>query len=56
MIKWLPFLVLAGLLGGCAVYIALNESFANWQALWLVAVFLALAVSLVWQRGGPAPA
>lgn len=46
----------AVLLAGCAVYIALNESFANWQALWLVAVFLTLAVILMWRRGGPAPA
>jgi glucan 1,3-beta-glucosidase len=46
----------AMLLGGCAVYIALNEGFANWQALWLAGAFLVLAVTLVWRRGGPAPA
>ena len=27
-------------------YIVLNESFANWQSLWLCAALLALAVSL----------
>ena len=31
-------------------YIALNESFANWQSLWLCAVLLTLAVSLVQVR------
>jgi glucan 1,3-beta-glucosidase len=31
-------------------YIAINESFANWQALWLCAALLALAVSLVQVR------
>jgi glucan 1,3-beta-glucosidase len=54
--RGLAEIAFALLLGGCAAYIALNETFANWQALWLVAVFLALAVSLVWRRGGPAPA
>jgi exo-beta-1,3-glucanase (GH17 family) len=31
-------------------YIALNESFANWQSLWICAVLLALAVSLAQVR------
>ena len=31
----------------CAVYIVLNETFANWQALWFCAGLLALAVSLL---------
>jgi hypothetical protein len=31
-------------------YIVLNESFANWQSLWLCAALAALAVSLVQVR------
>src|SRR5262249_43502410 len=37
----------AGLLAGSAVYIALNETFANWQAVWLAAVFAAMAITLL---------
>jgi len=33
-------------LAGSAVYIVLNEGFANWQALWLGAVLIVLAVTL----------
>jgi glucan 1,3-beta-glucosidase len=33
-------------LAGSAVYIVLNESFANWQALWFGAVLVVLAVTL----------
>jgi hypothetical protein len=36
----------AALLAGSAVYIVLNESFANWQSLWLCSVFVALALTL----------
>ena len=36
----------AALLAGSAVYILFDESFANWQALWLCAVFVALAFTL----------
>ncbi len=35
------------------VYIAFNESFANWQALWVCAVFALLALTL-WRVRGPA--
>jgi glucan 1,3-beta-glucosidase len=45
--------VFAGLLAGCAVYIALNESFANWQAVWLAAVLAAMAVTLLRVRDAP---
>jgi exo-beta-1,3-glucanase (GH17 family) len=38
--------VAAALLAGSAIYIAFDESFANWQALWLCAVFLGLALTL----------
>src|SRR5207247_7680067 len=34
--------MMAALLAGSAVYILFDESFANWQSLWLCAVFLAL--------------
>lgn len=35
-----------------AIYIALNETFANWQSLWLCGAFIALAIILVRVRGG----
>jgi len=38
--------IAAATLAGSAVYIALNEGFANWQASWLAAVLIALAVTL----------
>ncbi len=40
----------AALLALCVPYIALNESFANWQSLWTCAALLALTVSLVQVR------
>lgn len=40
----------AALLGLAVPYIMLNESFANWQSLWLCAALLALAVTLVQVR------
>jgi exo-beta-1,3-glucanase (GH17 family) len=43
----------AGVLAVCAVYIAINETVANWQALWLCAGFLALAVILSRVRDAP---
>jgi len=39
-------LAAAGVLALCVPYIALNESFANWQSLWLCAALAALAFSL----------
>jgi glucan 1,3-beta-glucosidase len=36
-----------------AAYIAFNETFANWQALWLCAGLIALAVTLFRVRGAP---
>ena len=39
-------LAAAGILALCVPYIALNESFANWQSLWLCAALAALAFSL----------
>jgi hypothetical protein len=33
-------------LAGSAVYIVLNEGFANWQALWFGAVLVVLAVTI----------
>jgi glucan 1,3-beta-glucosidase len=38
----------AAILGGSAVYFLFNETFANWQALWLAVVFLSLA-AVLWQ-------
>ena len=44
-------LAAAGVLALAVPYIALNESFANWQALWLCAALAALAFSLARVRG-----
>jgi len=35
----------------CAIYIVINETMANWQAAWLGAVLLVVAMSLARQRG-----
>jgi exo-beta-1,3-glucanase (GH17 family) len=43
----------AGLLAGAAVYIVLNESFANWQALLLCAGLVMLAITLARVRVAP---
>jgi hypothetical protein len=45
--------VAAAVLAVSAVYIALNETFANWQAIWLCAGFLGLAVILARARDAP---
>jgi exo-beta-1,3-glucanase (GH17 family) len=45
--------VAAATLALSAVYIVLNETLANWQALWLAAGLLVLAVSLLPERGAP---
>ena len=45
--------VSAWLLAGSAVYIVLNESFANWQALWLCALFALLSLVLLRVRAAP---
>ena len=43
----------AGVLALSVPYIALNEGLANWQSLWLCAVFAALAFSLARVRDAP---
>jgi glucan 1,3-beta-glucosidase len=43
----------AAVLAGCAVYIAINETFANWQALLTCAGLLLLALTLVRVRAAP---
>jgi glucan 1,3-beta-glucosidase len=43
----------AAVLAGCAVYIAINETFANWQALMLCAGLLMVALTLARVRGAP---
>ncbi len=45
--------VAAAILALSAGYIAFNETFANWQAIWLCAGFLALAVTLSRARDAP---
>jgi glucan 1,3-beta-glucosidase len=43
----------AAVLAVCAVYIAINETFANWQALWLSLGLIALAAVLMRTRAAP---
>jgi hypothetical protein len=43
----------AAMLALAAVYIAINETVANWQALWLCAGFVGLAVILARARAAP---
>jgi glucan 1,3-beta-glucosidase len=43
----------AAMLAACAVYVAINETVANWQALWLCAGFIGLAVILSRARDAP---
>jgi exo-beta-1,3-glucanase (GH17 family) len=45
--------VAAALLALCAVYIALSETFANWQSLWFCGGLAALALSLLPGRAAP---
>ncbi|MGV6872752.1 glycoside hydrolase family 17 protein [Pseudochelatococcus sp. B33] len=46
----------AAALAGSAVYIILNETVRNWQALWLGSLFLILAACLIRARDGRRPA
>jgi exo-beta-1,3-glucanase (GH17 family) len=46
-------IAVAAVLGLSLVYIAFNESFANWQAIWFCAVLLALGVTLLRLRDAP---
>jgi glucan 1,3-beta-glucosidase len=43
----------AAVLAVCAIYIAINETFANWQALWLCFGLIGLAITLVRTRVAP---
>jgi hypothetical protein len=45
--------VAAAVLAACAGYIAVNESFANWQAVWFCVALLGLALILVRARDAP---
>jgi len=44
--------IAAATLAGSALYIIINESFANWQALWLAAALIVLALTLARSREG----
>jgi exo-beta-1,3-glucanase (GH17 family) len=46
-------LAMAVILGAAAIYIVLNEGFANWQACWCSAGLLALALILARARAAP---
>jgi exo-beta-1,3-glucanase (GH17 family) len=46
--------VAAAMLALCAVYIALSETFANWQSLWFCGALALLALSLLPGRAAPA--
>jgi exo-beta-1,3-glucanase (GH17 family) len=43
----------AAVLALCAIYVAINEGFANWQALWCSGTLLALALTLLRLRAAP---
>lgn len=43
----------AFVLAGAAVYIVLNETFADWQAIWFCAALLGLAFILARAHGAP---
>jgi hypothetical protein len=45
--------VMAYALALCAAYVAINESFANWQALWCSGALLVLALTLLRSRAAP---
>ena len=45
--------VAAAVLVLCAIYIALGETFANWQALWFCAGLIAVSISLLPGRAAP---
>jgi glucan 1,3-beta-glucosidase len=44
---------MAAVLALCAIYVAINEGFANWQALWCSGALLALALTLLRLRAAP---
>ncbi len=46
-------LAAAFVLAAATVYIAFNESFANWQALWFCAGLIGLAFTLALVRDAP---
>jgi exo-beta-1,3-glucanase (GH17 family) len=46
----------AVVLAACTIYFVFNEGLANWQALWLGAVFLTLALTLFRLRAAPGSA
>jgi len=46
-------IAMAAVLALCAIYIAVNESVANWQALWCSGALLGLALTLVRSRAAP---
>jgi hypothetical protein len=45
--------VAAAALALCAIYIALSETFANWQSLWFCGGLIGLALSLLPGRAAP---
>jgi exo-beta-1,3-glucanase (GH17 family) len=51
--RWAAETVAAAMLALCAIFIAWNETLANWQALWLSAALVLIAVSLVAERAAP---
>jgi hypothetical protein len=46
-------LIAAAVLAASAVYIAINETFANWQAMWFCAGLIGIAVTLLRARDAP---
>ena len=50
-VRQIPESVFAGLLTLSAIYVAINEGFANWQSDWTCAIYLLLAATLSLARG-----
>jgi exo-beta-1,3-glucanase (GH17 family) len=47
--------VFAGVIGGCAVYVAINEGKDNWQSLWTCVMYVVLALTLWRARAVQSP-
>jgi glucan 1,3-beta-glucosidase len=54
-VRQLPECVLAGLLALSAIYVSINEGFANWQSDWTCGIYLVLAATLFRARGEQIP-
>ena len=47
--------VFAGVIGGCAVYVGINEGTDNWQSMWTCAMYVVFALTLWRARAAQSP-